>query len=914
MKWDIRSRVLFLALIPTGAITAVLGVYFAHTQLAALDQALIDRGRALANNLAPASEYGVATGNPDILRGLARSVLAEPDVVGVSISAANGKTLVSLEQADAVQPMRFRAPITQSEMPVSDFVAAPGTGDTSRTSRAIGWVTIELSHTATSARQRDVILNALGIAALGLVLSALLALHMGQGVIRPILQLKEAVARIGRGRLETRVEFESSAELDALKDGINNMASALGEAHADLQKKIDAATSELRGALENMELQNIELEAARQKALEASRVKSAFLANMSHEIRTPMNAVIGFANLLEKTELDQKQREYACTIKRAANSLLSIIDDVLDFSQLSAGDLDMRQVPFNLQDIMEEAIVALAPSAYEKGLELVLMFYGDVPRSLVGDPTRLRQVVTNLVSNAIKFTSHGSVVVRVMLEEELDDEVNLKVTVQDTGIGLSQKDQGKLFSAFSQADISTTREYGGIGLGLVISKKLVEHMQGRMGLESELGKGSTFWFEFKAARQAGAPPALPGSDRLKGVSCMVYDPHPLMRLAILHQLTEWETDAREVSSMEDLIGELDRASETPAPCRLMIVGLSHDRPDAGSLGALIARTASSQSDILVVLANTADKARLDELRAQGAALALPKHTPGRDLLQEIAALAQGCDKTAGEDTSVEPSARTDLDDLQVLIVDDNDINRKLAVTLYRERGAHVVEAENGEQAVQRAAEREFDLILMDIHMPVMSGVEAANRIRIMQHGRRHTPIVALTANALPEERDRLLCSGLDDCLIKPMHDRDLWAITNRWVKREDAQTAPRSDATPEPPTEPCRRSANQKRASALTITGGNRDLADELYAMLIDELPRMREQINDSYRMQDYARLESEAHKIHGAAAYCAVDSVTESAGNLERAVIREDYANIEDLLSRLNRDIEELLSAEDNV
>ena len=358
--------------------------------------------------------------------------------------------------------------------------------------RLLGWVEIELSHSGMLLRGYRSLFASLLLIAAGLAGAALLALRMGRTINRPISQIKLAVAQLKDGHLETRLPPLGSQELDDLASGINRMAGTLQNAREELQHSVDQATEDVRQNLETIEIQNIELDLARKEALEASRIKSEFLANMSHEIRTPLNGILGFTHLLQKSELTPRQLDYLGTIEKSADSLLGIINEILDFSKIEAGKLVLDNIPFNLRDLLQDTLTILAPAAHAKQLELVSLVYRDTPLSLVGDPLRLKQILTNLVSNAIKFTREGTIVARAMLEEEHEDSVQLRISIQDTGIGLSNQDVRALFQAFSQADNSLSRQPGGTGLGLVISKRLIEQMGGEIGVDSTPGEGSEF--------------------------------------------------------------------------------------------------------------------------------------------------------------------------------------------------------------------------------------------------------------------------------------------------------------------------------------------------------------------------------------------------------------------------------------
>src|SRR5690606_17679143 len=489
----IKSRVLVLSLLPGTLLAVVLGIYFTAMQLSEMRLQLQERGHLLAEQLAPLAAPAMAQGYSKRLQRILNQILDQPDVrsvaaldTGRNLLAHAGPNMITpsppadpeaLTQVSSLETTRILMPVQGRHLNFA--TEAPGNVE-----RQVGWLELELSHQGTLLRGYRSLFTSLLLIGAGLIVTALLALRMSSTISAPLHRVKAAVAQLKDGYLETRLPALGSHEMDELASGINRMAEALLSAREELQQSIDQATEDVQQNLETIEIQNIELDLARKEALEASRIKSELLANMSHEIRTPLNGILGFTHLLQKSDLTPRQQDYLATIEKSADSLLGIINEILDFSKIEAGKLVLESVPFNLRDLIEDTLTILGPAAHAKQLELVSLVYRDTPLSLVGDPLRLKQVLTNLVSNAIKFTNEGTVVVRAMVEDERSDRAQLRISVQDTGIGLTDQDLRALFQAFSQADNSISRQPGGTGLGLVISKRLIEQMGGEIGVDS----------------------------------------------------------------------------------------------------------------------------------------------------------------------------------------------------------------------------------------------------------------------------------------------------------------------------------------------------------------------------------------------------------------------------------------------
>jgi two-component system sensor histidine kinase BarA len=871
-KLGIKSRVLLLALLPAGLMALILGGYFTWVQQGELQSQLLERGEMLTEQLAPIVATALVREDKAQLERIAAQALEQADVRSVSFLGADRTQLAhagpsmlnSVPIGNSLHPLRRSGlDATRYLLPVfGRHRDLAGTAVPSEADRLLGWVEVELSHDGTLLRGYRSLFASLLLILAGLTATALLAMHMSRAISTPIRKIKQTVTQIKDGNLESRLPAMGSHELDALAAGINRMAETLQDAQEELQHSIDQATEDVRQNLETIEIQNIELDLARKEALEASRIKSEFLANMSHEIRTPLNGILGFTHLLQKSELTPRQLDYLGTIEKSADSLLGIINEILDFSKIEAGKLVLDSIPFNLRDLLQDTLTILAPAAHAKQLELVSLVYRDTPSSLIGDPLRMKQILTNLVSNAIKFTREGTIIARAMLEDESEESVQLRISVQDTGIGLSSQDVRALFQAFSQADNSLSRQPGGTGLGLVISKRLVEQMGGEIGVDSTPGEGSEFWISVSLPKARDDAEDLPSAPLLARRVAVV-ESHELARQALVHQLEDCGLEVTPFKSMEQLQAAVAAARAAARPLELAVLGVTSFDLPAERLAQHV-REIEQQGCRVLVLCPTTEQALFHDSVPDAHVQLQAKPACTRKLRRALADLVNP--KQLRLPAPGTPSERPP----RVLCVDDNPANLLLVQTLLEDLGAQVVAVDSGAAAIKAVHHDSFDLVLMDVQMPGMDGRETTEKIRHWESGQQGNalPIVALTAHAMANEKRALLQSGMDDYLTKPISERQLAQVVLKWTGLVLRSQVPERFAEV----------LHQDSAlqvldhhEGLRLAAGKADLAADMLAMLLATLNDDRNAIRKARAAADHTAMIEQVHRLHGATRYCGV-------------------------------------------
>ena len=643
-----------------------------------------------------------------------------------------------------------------------------------------------------------------------------------------------------------------AVELDMLKNGINSMAMSLAAYHEEMQHNIDQATSDLRETLEQMEIQNVELDLAKKRAQEAARIKSEFLANMSHELRTPLNGVIGFTRLTLKTELTPTQRDHLNTIERSANNLLAIINDVLDFSKLEAGKLILESIPFPLRSTLDEVVTLLAHSSHDKGLELTLNIKSDVPDNVIGDPLRLQQIITNLVGNAIKFTENGNIDILVEKRALSNTKVQIEVQIRDTGIGIPERDQSRLFQAFRQADASISRRHGGTGLGLVITQRLVNEMGGDISFHSQPNRGSTFWFHINLDLNPNIIIEGPSTQCLAGKRLAYVEPNSAAAQCTLDILSETPLEVVYSPTFSAL---------PPAHYDMMLLGIAVTFREPLTMQHERLAKAVSMTDFLMLALPCHAQVNAEKLKQDGIGACLLKPLTPTRLLPALTEFCHHKQNTLLPVTDESKLAMT------VMAVDDNPANLKLIGALLEDMVQHVELCDSGHQAVERAKQMPFDLILMDIQMPDMDGIRACELIHQLPH-QQQTPVIAVTAHAMAGQKEKLLGAGMSDYLAKPIEEERLHNLLLRYKPGSGISSRV---VTPEVNEIVVNPNATLDWQLALRQAAGKTDLARDMLQMLLDFLPEVRNKVEEQLVGENPEGLVDLIHKLHGSCGYSGV-------------------------------------------
>jgi len=681
------------------------------------------------------------------------------------------------------------------------------------------------------------------------------------------------------------------------------------------------STGEIRGlvgigrdiTLRNQERE--ELRTAITAADKANVAKGHFLANMSHEIRTPLNAIIGMTDLVLESELSESHREFLSMVKESGATLLRVINDILDFSKIEAGKLDLDPIAFNLRDQLGSTMKSMAFRAHEKSLELALRVHPDVPEAFFGDVGRLRQIVLNLVANAIKFTDSGEVVVEVRCNTVTDQRAHLRFSVSDTGIGISKEKQEKIFAEFEQADSSTTRQYGGTGLGLAISTSLVELMQGRIWVDSQVGKGSTFHFEIELEMTDQNGLRRAEEVVVGGTSVLIVDDNATNRLVLEEMVASWGMVAKQATSTQEAQTLLEEAANDGDTFQLILSDLNMPNEDGRDLASWI-RKHDAITDCPIIMLSSSGISRDERKRdALNIAAHVTKPVKQSELFDVIIrVLGNGNGNGIGSNKislanaaeSSEPNRR-----LRILLAEDSVFNQKLAVALLQKRGHEICVASNGREAVELVSNEDFDLVLMDVQMPEMDGLEATRSIRVweQENSQKHLPIVAMTAHAFQGDREQCLSAGMDEYVSKPIDPHTLYTVIESVLQTPDDEIVLEFGSAPQ--SEEAEPDAGVVDFEVgLHRVGGSEDTLRTLSLILLEECPKLVAEIEKSIAERDAKSLQRAAHTLKGSSTHFMATHVVQVAEQFEAFGENSEFGKAKDAIDDLKKEVNRLKEA----
>ncbi|WP_089605987.1 GacS-like sensor histidine kinase [Acinetobacter piscicola] len=760
------------------------------------------------------------------------------------------------------------------------------------------WLVIELDNQPLEIARYRVMIVLITTALFTLLLLLLCLNFYSRRWIAPMYEIRMQLQRLNADTLDQHMIINSTGELRLLQRDIANVVKRLHFSFLELKEHTEQTEDDLRRTLDTLEVQNITYKQARDQAISSNQAKSVFLANISHELRTPLNSIDGFIHLMIRQDnLSNDQSLYLQTIRKSSAHLLALINDVLDFSKIDAGKLELETAPFDLEEAIFDVMDMLSPLAAQKHIEMAFYFADNVPKYVVGDALRFKQILTNLISNAIKFTPDGEIIVRVRMEHDDIGQCLLHFSVQDSGIGLSGTDRKKLFESFSQGDASVTRQFGGTGLGLAISKQLVHLMQGQIGFEDNqerapTEKGSTFWFTAKFVVNEDEEIVHPSFKEMKVVSFLA---HPATANVLRHYLEDYQVQHTEAQSILDLFSRLNSLDQQSENTWLIV-------DHSGDTEALLKEIRNRYQGHLAVYGYqmSLDPNMLNEYKAR------PLYQPlSRSSVIQLLSNQPVFDQEHHQDFKGR--------DLHILAVDDHLPNLIVLEALLGELNVKTTKAQSGQEALNLIQQRidhdekAFDLIFMDIQMPVMSGIDTTRAIRSLEStlDDLRMPIIALTAHALADEKQKLLKVGMDDYVTKPIQIEQIIQILTNWTSDTFIQTHQQVENSVY--IEAFDSDILDWKQS-LALAANKEDLAQDLLKMLVDSFPTELDEIQQLVELEDFPQLEHVLHRLYGATRYVGTPKLQRATGEFEQFVStlrkerrKADEAFIQDVTQRLD-------------
>ncbi len=898
-KLSIRAKLLFITLITNAVALSVAGIAFFVLDSADNRQDVVRSATAHAKIVGANAVASMASGDSARASKILSALRADSTVLAAGIYDQQGRlfaefgaTTEDVTELPTVLPARGAAE-AEAERRVEVFQTVHDGV------RPIGTVYMRLDLSILERQRASYLVIMLAISALAGLAALVLSLRLQRVIANPLQNLVNAVHTVRKTRDYTlRVPKVTSDEIGELTDGFNTMLAEVEQrehqmqaVNEQLEGRVRERTHELefeiteRGRAEHALAEaNATLERALAQARQmadashnASRAKTEFLANISHEVRTPLNGVIGMADLLLDTDLNKDQSDFAGTIKRSAEALLVIINDILDFSKAESGMMSVEKIPFDPRDLIEEVADLFSQRAAEKNLELITWVDPAMPLSVLGDPGRVRQILSNLTSNAIKFTSVGEITLEARVQDRGFAVSEITFIVRDTGIGIPTERQAAVFDSFTQVDGSTTRRYGGTGLGLTICKQLAELMGGSIRVSSQPKLGSTFTVSLDFPVVEGSPMPRPS---LEGLRTLVVDDNATNRRILEQQLRSWGCHAETASSGPEGIRKLRVLSGTPEAFQLVIMDMQMPDQDGQETTRQIRADDRFAEIPIIMLSSIGSRYSHDELTAMGFSAGLLKPVRQSSLYDVLVTLLGH--STPSSEVITATVSHAQYEGTRVLLVEDNPINQKVARQLLRRLGCEVSVADHGQVAVDRVkAGARFDLILMDVQMPVLDGYEATSAIRQLE-GSIRTPIIAMTANAMSGDRDRCLAAGMDDYLSKPVKPADMSALLERWIKGSHPQAAEDREAEPGqrdvPPSSPL-----LDLNHFYETCGSDPDFLAEVIREYLRVAPKTLARIREAVQEENWEEAVRAAHSLKGASRSIGALQVADACLEMEK-------------------------------
>ena len=909
-RLGISKQILIIAILPALVVAAILSVHYIWDQFDYISESLNKNGNLIVKQLSPAAEYAVYSGNIELVDPLINSIIKNNDILRVQILDKYNNSVLDITPPerqpienssiltkifDNTKSLVFSEPIISKPIAVEDDGIQPGQTSPDNKEIQIGRVIVTLTTRYANEEKMEQIVHGILITLLVLLLTTLVIIRISSVITQPIKSLTRTVRNITTGDLDAHIDLTSAGELGILESCINQMKNELKSSQADLEIQINIFTDELQQTLEELEVRNAELDITRSKAIYANNAKSEFLANMSHEIRTPLSGIIGFTELLQGTNLSNQQIDYASTIQKSAKSLLEIINDILDLSKIESGKTEIAKSEFDIIDIIEDIINLLSPTALEKDIEVFYRIEKDVPNIIHSDPFRIHQILTNLIGNAIKFTNKGYVYLQVTLGEIKNVETSIKFTVSDTGIGMSSDDKKKLFRAFTQADTSITRRFGGTGLGLVISRKLTLLMKGDISFDSTKGEGSTFWFSIPVTPIPQEIKRTELADKNIALICNHFIARQTFKTLLSNALCAVNVYT---------IDELSKLPDIEENNDIIILFLSRKEIYNSNISEKISNLSFSKPSLLI--ASTRSHTELRNLQQHTFDNAVFTSEKIERIKQKlISTINKNISESETDIIDDSSTSFADWSNVNIMVVDDNDINLRLAEIILHKHKARVTSARSGAQAIDYASMNSFDIIFMDLHMPGIDGYETTKEIREITPGKQPV-IIALTANAMPQEEKKAIQSGMNGIIIKPASEAILQKIIKQWIFKEPTVTQDINIYNTVDQSE-INNSSVFSLELAKEFTGNNEELAYELFNMLRSELDNYKEKIKIAVNNNDMQELQTQVHKLNGASRCCGTSELKDASNRIENLIINKINFDIEN-------ETDQLLTAIQNV